>query len=96
MTLDFSNWTTWAATLAAVLAIAGVVLNNRKLIMCFPLWIVSNAIVCGLHIYAAYGGALGMIPLAVRDAFFFTLAIEGFYRWSHEKTKDTKKTFAGE
>ena len=60
---------------ATVLAILGVVLNNRKLIVCFYLWLVSNLITAGIHFDA------GIYSLLVRDLTFFCLAIEGIYRW---------------
>ena len=61
--------------LAAGLAVGGVVLNNRKMILCFPVWIISNGICWFLH-----RGA-GLDSLAWRDLAFTLLAIEGWYRW---------------
>ena len=75
------SWTFWVGSFAAVLAIVGVILNNRKKIACFPVWICSNLIICCLHTYAAYHGASGMLPLAVRDLVFLALAVEGLKRW---------------
>jgi nicotinamide riboside transporter PnuC len=60
---------------AGVLAVAGVVLNNRRLIWCFPVWFVSNGICCGLHAHA------GLWSLAARDAVFLVLSGEGWFRW---------------
>lgn len=62
-------------TIATALAIFGVLLNNRKLIVCFYLWLVSNLITAGIHFDA------GIYSLLVRDLIFFGLAIEGIYRW---------------
>ena len=61
--------------ITTVLAIAGVVLNNRMDRKCFWFWIVSNAISCGLHCY------IGLWSLAVRDAAFLVLAFDGLRRW---------------
>lgn len=61
--------------ISGVLAVTGVVLNNRKLIACFPLWLASNAISAGLHVHA------GLWSLAGRDLVFFFLAIDGWRRW---------------
>ncbi|MFA5377673.1 MAG: nicotinamide mononucleotide transporter [Dehalococcoidia bacterium] len=61
--------------IASVLAIAGVVLNNRKVRWCFVIWMVSNAMTIGIHIHA------GIWSLAGRDAVFFLLAVEGFLLW---------------
>lgn len=77
----FGNWTTWVGMIAASAAIIGVVLNNRKLTVCFIFWMLSNAMMFGIHSYASYHGVQGMWPLAVRDAVFFVLAIDGFIRW---------------
>jgi len=54
-------------TIATALAIFGVVLNNRKLIACFYLWLVSNVITAGIHYDA------GIYSLLVRDLIFFVL-----------------------
>lgn len=61
--------------LSTAIAIVGVVLNNRRLRACFVLWLASNAMTLGIHVSA------GIWSLAVRDAIFFALAIEGMYRW---------------
>lgn len=57
------------------LAVAGVLLNNRRLIWCFPVWMVSNALSGGIHIEA------GIWSLAARDIVFFVLAIDGWWKW---------------
>ena len=73
--------------ITTVLAIAGVVLNNRMDRKCFWFWIVSNAISCGLHVY------IGLWSLAVRDAAFLVLAFDGLRRWRKELTlKDFQQT----
>jgi len=61
--------------IAGTLGVLGVVLNNRKLIACFALWLVSNGISCGIHVHA------GLWTLALRDAVFFVLALDGWRRW---------------
>lgn len=62
-------------TIATVIAVVGVLLNNRRMRVCFAVWMVSNAITFGIH------AAAGIWSLAARDAIFFALAIEGLYRW---------------
>ena len=64
---------------AAAIAIAGVMLNNHRLRLCFVLWLASNALSCGLHL------AAGMWALSARDACFFALAIHGFLAWGKDK-----------
>ncbi len=77
----FGTWTTWVGMVAATAAIIGVLLNNRKMILCFPMWILSNAIMFGIHSYATIQGVQGLWPLAIRDLVFFVLAIDGLIRW---------------
>lgn len=66
--------------IAGVLGVLGVVLNNRRLMACFPVWIMSNAISCGLHVHAAWYGP-GAWTQALRDVAFLVLAVEGWWRW---------------
>ena len=65
--------------LVLVIAVIGVVLNNRKVIWCFPLWLISNTISAALH------GYMGLWGLLARDAIFIALAIHGLYLWSGKK-----------
>lgn len=71
----------WAAT---VVAIVGVVANNKRLRWCFLVWMVSNAISAGLHL------AAGMWALTVRDAAFFVLAIYGWHAWASPAPESVK------
>ena len=68
-----------AGAVAAVLAVTGVVLNNRRLRWCFVLWFVSNGMSGAIHAYA------GLWTLVARDAVFFALAIDGWVRWGRTK-----------
>ncbi|HSW63963.1 MAG TPA: nicotinamide mononucleotide transporter [Dissulfurispiraceae bacterium] len=61
--------------IAAALAVAGVLLNNRMRRECFVLWMISNGLSLLLHLEA------GMWALSVRDVIFFALAIDGWRRW---------------
>jgi nicotinamide riboside transporter PnuC len=61
-----------------LLAVAGVWYNNRMDRRCFYLWMVSNAISLVLHL------AVGMFALAVRDAAFLILSIDGLRRWGRK------------
>ena len=61
--------------IAGVLAVIGVVLNNRRMISCFYIWIVSNSICALLHFNAE------LWSLMIRDIVFIGLALEGIYRW---------------
>ena len=58
-----------------ILAVIGVLFNNRKLRFCFILWGFSNLFTAGIHAY------MGIYSLLVRDVIFFMLAIEGWFKW---------------
>ena len=59
--------------ISGTLAILGVLLNNRRLIGCFPVWMVSNALSCGLH--------AALWSLAGRDLVFLILSFDSWRRW---------------
>jgi len=63
-------------TISMILAVVGVLLNNRKMISCFYVWIVSNLISAYLHFDAE------IYSLLVRDLIFLVLAFEGVMKWS--------------
>ena len=62
-----------------VLAVAGVVMNNRRVIWCFPIWLVSNILSAGLHAHA------GLWAMVARDVIFVGLAVEGFLIWKRKE-----------
>lgn len=65
-------------TVATLIAIAGVWMNNRRRIECFYLWLASNALTLGVHVHA------GIWSLALRDVVFLALAVDGLRRWRRE------------
>lgn len=65
-------------SLAAILAVTGVVLNNRRRVACFYFWMASNLLSAGLHAHA------GLVSMVVRDVVFTLLAIEGAIKWRKE------------
>ena len=67
--------------IACVLAVVGVLLNNRKMIGCFYFWIESNSLGGLLH------WAAGQYTLCARDVIFLALAVAGFWKWRNEKNK---------
>jgi nicotinamide riboside transporter PnuC len=69
--------------IAAVVAIAGVLANNRRCRVCFGLWMVSNALSAALHAQA------GMVSLMARDLIFFILAVEGWRLWGRSDDQRT-------
>jgi len=66
-------------TIATILAVAGVILNNRRLRLCFVLWLISNTLTLGIHAETA------VWSLVARDAIFLVLAIEGWIKWGRSK-----------
>jgi nicotinamide riboside transporter PnuC len=71
--------------LAGLMAIAGVVLNNRRMRWCFVLWMISNAATLGIHVHSSLWGMAG------RDLVFLILAVEGWFKWAVKpKAKDEK------
>ncbi len=64
-----------AGLVATLIAIAGVVLNNHRRRECFYLWLGSNALTLAVHVWA------GIWSLALRDAVFLALAVDGLVRW---------------
>jgi len=65
-------------TIATIIAVIGVVFNNRRLRICFLLWLVSNGLIGAIHVHT------GIWSLVVRDAIFFVLAIEGWIKWGRK------------
>jgi nicotinamide riboside transporter PnuC len=63
---------------STAVAVTGVVLNNRRRRACFVLWMVSNSVTLAIHVSA------GIWSLALRDAIFFALAVEGLILWNKE------------
>ena len=64
--------------IATTFAVVGVITNNRRLRLCFLLWLVSNGLTGLIHAY------MGIWSLMVRDVIFFVLAIEGWFKWGHK------------
>ena len=66
-------------TLALVLGVLGAIFNNRKLRVCFLIWIVSDIMSASVHIN------VGVWSMLVRDFIFFILCIEGWIKWGKKK-----------
>jgi nicotinamide riboside transporter PnuC len=62
--------------ITTLLAVSGVILNNRLRIECFYLWFVSNLISAVIHAEAR------IWSLCIRDMIFLILAVEGIWLWS--------------
>jgi len=68
--------------ISTVLAICGVILNNRMYKECFYIWFISNLFSAGLH------AEIGLWSLFTRDIIFAVLSVEGFVRWSKKDGRD--------
>lgn len=66
-------------TIATVLAVLGVVLNNRRRRECFIVWIFSNLLTLGVHV------AVGVWSMVTRDVIFLALAVEGMILWKRNR-----------
>jgi nicotinamide riboside transporter PnuC len=73
-------WLQIAGWAVSIVAIIGVVLNNRMNRACFILWMFSNSATLLLHLRAA------MYGLAARDAVFLVLAVWGWRAWKKRTT----------
>lgn len=62
-------------TIVMIVAVGGVLLNNRKSRICFLLWFVSNILSAVIHV------RVGVWSLVARDLVFLVLAIEGWLLW---------------
>jgi nicotinamide riboside transporter PnuC len=62
-------------TITTVLAVAGVILNNRHRIECFYLWLLSNLLSAVIHFQT------DTKSLMIRDMIFLVLAVEGIVLW---------------
>ena len=79
----------WTAT---GVALVGVWFNNRRLRVCFALWLISNAMTFTIH------AASDLWSLAARDVAFFVLAIHGWWLWrspSGSKVADEASQVSG-
>lgn len=61
--------------IGTILAVVGVLANNRRFRWCFLLWMVSSLIFLAIDLHT------GVISFVLRDAIFFLLAVEGWRKW---------------
>jgi len=71
--------------IAFLVAVAGVVFNNKRMIACFYLWAVSNSIGLMLHWLAYKADAEGMIPMMCKDVVFLILLVPGWMNWKKKE-----------
>ena len=64
--------------ISTILSVVGVLLNNRRLIWCFPIWLISNTLSLAIHWQS------DIWSLTVRDAVFIVLAVEGWLLWKRK------------
>lgn len=71
-------WIETISTVAMILAIVGVWLNNHQRRACFKWWIVSNALTLAVHL------AVGLWGMSLRDVVFLALAFHGWKKWGNQ------------
>ena len=71
--------------IASAGAIAGVVLNNYRVRLCFIVWLGTNALSAALHVRGYCLGDGAMLSLAARDLIFMALAVHGWRAWGRKK-----------
>jgi nicotinamide riboside transporter PnuC len=76
-------------TIATVLAVVGVILNNRHKIECFGFWIASNLQSALIHLHT------GTWSLMARDLIFLVLAIEGIHLWRSKRSCSKAQAIKG-
>lgn len=67
--------------IVTIVAVMGVILNNRKCQWCFVLWMVSNILSAFIHC------SIGPRSLVVRDLIFLILAVEGWFLWKRKNIR---------
>jgi len=67
---------------ALLLGVTGVIFNNRKLRICFVIWVIGNILSAIVHI------STGVESLLLRDFAFTILCIEGWFKWGKKKKDD--------
>jgi nicotinamide riboside transporter PnuC len=72
-------------TITTILAVSGVVLNNRHRIECFYLWLVSNLLSAVIHFQTE------TYSLMVRDLIFLALSIERIWVWKRTDARREKQ-----
>lgn len=86
--MNIANWQFSLLELAGwiitAVALAGVVLNNRRRRACFIVWMFSNVGSSLLHAQA------GMTALTVRDLSFLALAVHGWFAWGRKEGTNTE------
>jgi nicotinamide mononucleotide transporter len=63
------------AWIATVISIVGIILNAKKIIYCWPVWVVSNIL------WIIYFASLDMIPSVVLWIVFTIFNIYGWRQW---------------
>ena len=71
-------WIEIISTLATVIAIAGVILNNHRQRACFIVWFFSNILTLSVHLY------VGLWAMSGRDLIFIALAVHGWIMWGRK------------
>ena len=68
-----------AGIICLILGVTGVILNNRRMRICFIVWMISNAMSACIHMGSE------IWSLLIRDVIFLILAFEGWIKWGKKK-----------
>lgn len=71
------------SVIAFSLSIIGCLLCNRKLLLCWPIFIIADIMFS--YIYFSKGLLIG----AARELVFIALCFEGYYRWKYKNDQST-------
>jgi len=72
----------WIATTISIL---GIALNARKIMLCWPVWLVSNVL------WVTYFGIMGDKPSIILWVVFSVFNIYGWVMWSKDRKNGNKR-----
>lgn len=65
--------------IAAVVSATGIILNAKKIMACWPIWIFSN------FLWITYSGIEGDVPSIVLWSLFTLFNIYGWWQWKKDR-----------
>ena len=65
--------------LAAFVSLMGIILNARKIMACWPIWLLSNVM------WITYSGIEGDVPSIILWTTFSIFNVYGWWKWRQDK-----------